>query len=59
MTEAQRQQAFTSVFNTTKKKGNGLGLAIVKRVVETHHGTIEIRSRRSKGTTFAITLPLK
>ena len=59
MTETQRQQAFTSVFNTTKKKGTGLGLAIVKRVVESHQGKIEIKSRRTNGTMFAVTLPVR
>ncbi|MCX6896134.1 MAG: GAF domain-containing protein [Verrucomicrobia bacterium] len=58
MTEAQRQQIFASVFNTTKKTGYGLGLAIVKRVVEVHRGKIEVQSRRGKGTSFRITLPL-
>lgn len=58
MTVEQQQHAFTSVLNTTKKKGTGLGLAIVKRVVEIHRGKVEIKSRRGKGTTFSIILPL-
>ncbi|HTI97529.1 MAG TPA: GAF domain-containing protein [Dongiaceae bacterium] len=58
MTAEQQQHAFTSVLNTTKKKGTGLGLAIVKRVVEIHRGKVEIKSRRGKGTTFSIILPL-
>ena len=58
MTEAQCQRVFKSVLTTTKRKGTGLGLAIVKRVMETHRGTIEVKSKRGRGTTFSITLPL-
>jgi signal transduction histidine kinase len=45
--------------STTKLRGTGLGLAIVGRVIETHRGKIKIHSRPGKGTTFAITLPVK
>jgi len=58
MTAAQRQQAFSSVLKTTKRKGTGLGLAIVQRVVEAHHGRIEIKSRRGRGTVARIVLPV-
>jgi signal transduction histidine kinase len=58
MTEEQRKRAFTSLLSTTKVKGTGLGLAMVQRVVETHQGTIRIRSRRRKGTTIRVTLRL-
>jgi signal transduction histidine kinase len=57
MTAEQRQSAFTSVLRTTKIKGTGLGLAIVGRVVETHRGTIRIKSRTGHGTTIQINLP--
>jgi len=57
MTEEQRRHAFRSVLSTTKAKGTGLGLAIVARVVETHHGKLEIKSRSGKGTTVSIVLP--
>ncbi len=44
-------------FFTTKKHGTGLGLAICWRVVEEHHGAIEVRSEAGRGSTFIITLP--
>ncbi|MBS4174070.1 two-component system histidine kinase PnpS [Bacillus sp. FJAT-49736] len=39
--------------------GTGLGLAIVKHLVESHHGSIEVKSKEGKGTSFLITLPKK
>lgn len=53
--------ALNKIFNpfyTTKEKGTGLGLAIVHNIIESHNGTIEVRSRRNRGTTFLITLPV-
>jgi signal transduction histidine kinase len=29
----------------------------VARIIESHHGLIEVRSRKGKGATFTITLP--
>ncbi|WP_055106407.1 sensor histidine kinase [Paenibacillus ihumii] len=37
--------------------GNGLGLAIVKRIVDLHHGHIEVRSKPGAGTEITVTLP--
>jgi len=48
-------------FFTTKEegKGTGLGLAICRRVVEEHHGAIQITSEVGKGTTVRLMLPLR
>jgi signal transduction histidine kinase len=44
---------------TTKAKGMGLGLAICRRMVEAHGGSISVKSKVGKGTTFTIMIPLK
>ena len=46
---------------TTKSVGvgTGLGLAISRKIIEDHHGRIEVASEVGKGTTFTITLPIE
>ena len=44
---------------TTKTSGMGLGLAMVKNIVETHQGTIILKSEKNKGTTFKVTFPIE
>lgn len=47
-------------FFTTKEvgKGTGLGLSIVYSVVQGHGGVVKVASRKGKGTTFTIALPV-
>jgi signal transduction histidine kinase len=40
-----------------EKGGTGLGLALVRRIVESHHGTLDVESRLVKGTTFRVFFP--
>lgn len=47
----------TEIFYTTKANGNGLGVVLSKEIVEMHHGTINYKSQKEKGTTVTITLP--
>ncbi len=46
-------------FYTTKGEGTGLGLSLARRIVEDHHGRINVTSTVGKGTTFAVILPLQ
>jgi len=42
---------------STKKTGFGLGLAVTRKIVEEHHGSIEVRSEIDHGTSFILKLP--
>jgi signal transduction histidine kinase/DNA-binding NarL/FixJ family response regulator len=45
-------------FVTTKgESGTGLGLWVSKGIVDKHHGTIHVRSRKERGTVFRLFLP--
>jgi signal transduction histidine kinase len=46
-------------FFTTKPtgEGSGLGLDIVKKIVDRHHGRIDVKSTVGKGSTFTVRLP--
>jgi signal transduction histidine kinase len=46
-------------FFTTKGNGTGLGLSLARRIVEAHHGQIEVKSSSGKGTTFSVVLPIR
>jgi two-component system, NtrC family, sensor kinase len=55
--EADLPKIFDPFF-TSKEKGTGLGLSVVYGVINSHGGTIAVKSRVGEGTTITITLPL-
>jgi two-component system phosphate regulon sensor histidine kinase PhoR len=42
----------------SKAPGTGLGLSIVKHIVESHGGSVEVRSSLNQGSTFIVRLPI-
>ena len=50
-------EAFHRASNARNIPGTGLGLAIVKQSVDTHGGTITVKSVENVGTTFTVILP--
>jgi PAS domain S-box-containing protein len=59
MNEEVQQKLFTSFFSTKGHRGTGLGLMVTRKLIEEHHGTIEVKSQVNKGTTFSMQLPYK
>jgi signal transduction histidine kinase len=56
--QQQLPQIFRPFF-TTRGNGTGLGLSLVRRIVEEHHGRIEVTSVLGKGSTFEVLLPFQ
>jgi two-component system sensor histidine kinase PilS (NtrC family) len=46
-------------FHTTKPKGTGLGLAVTHKIIESHHGHIEVESAKGVGTEFTLEFPAR
>jgi signal transduction histidine kinase len=56
--EAEKRKRIFEPFFTTKGSGTGLGLAIVERIVDAHHGRIDVDSPPGSGATFTVVLPV-
>jgi signal transduction histidine kinase len=52
-----REKIFDLYF-TTKTGGSGIGLAMTYRVLQLHHGSVEVQSRAGSGTEFLLRIPL-
>jgi signal transduction histidine kinase len=53
-----RSRILEPFFTYGKRHGTGLGLAIVKKIVDDHHGKLEIESVVNKGTTIRLLIPI-
>jgi signal transduction histidine kinase len=55
--EEIKEKIFDLYF-TTKTGGSGIGLAMTYRIVQLHHGSIEVQSNSGRGTEFLLRIPL-
>jgi signal transduction histidine kinase len=46
------------LYFTTKSGGSGIGLAMTYRILQLHHGSIEVQSEKDRGTEFLLRIPL-
>ncbi len=52
-----REKIFDLYF-TTKKGGSGIGLAMTYRILQLHHGSIDVQSELGLGSVFQLRIPL-
>jgi signal transduction histidine kinase len=55
--EEIREKIFDLYF-TTKSEGSGIGLAMTYRILQLHHGNVEVQSKAGRGTEFLLRIPL-
>jgi signal transduction histidine kinase len=46
------------LYFTTKSGGSGIGLAMTYRILQFHHGSVEVQSDTERGTEFTLRIPL-
>jgi signal transduction histidine kinase len=52
-----RSKIFDLYF-TTKSAGSGIGLAMTYRILQLHHGSVEVQSKVGRGSEFKLRIPL-
>ncbi|MGP8253517.1 MAG: two-component system sensor histidine kinase NtrB [Terracidiphilus sp.] len=52
-----REKIFDLYF-TTKAGGSGIGLAMTYRILQLHHGSVEVQSVSGQGSNFSLSIPL-
>ena len=55
--EEIREKIFDLYF-TTKSGGSGIGLAMAYRILQFHHGSVEVKSKAGRGAEFLLRIPL-
>jgi signal transduction histidine kinase len=57
ISEELRERIFDLYF-TTKKGGSGIGLAMTYRILQLHHGSIDVQSELGRGSVFQLRIPI-
>lgn len=57
MDETNIENIFVPYYSK-KKGGTGLGMSIAKRIVESHNGSIYVKSKKGEGTEIIVTFPV-
>lgn len=55
---AEIRDKIFDLYFTTKAEGSGIGLAMTYRIIQLHHGSIDVQSRAERGTEFRLRIPL-
>lgn len=55
---AEIRDRIFDLYFTTKREGSGIGLAMTYRIVQLHHGQLDVESKLGKGSTFTLRIPV-
>ncbi|MDR3754233.1 MAG: ATP-binding protein [Terracidiphilus sp.] len=55
---AEIREKIFDLYFTTKSGGSGIGLAMTYRILQFHHGSVDVQSREGRGTEFLLRIPL-
>jgi signal transduction histidine kinase len=55
---AELKEKIFDLYFTTKSGGSGIGLAMTYRILQLHHGSVEVQSNAERGAEFILRLPL-
>jgi signal transduction histidine kinase len=54
---AEIRDRIFDLYFTTKREGSGIGLAMTYRILQLHHGQIDVESKLGKGAIFTLRIP--
>ncbi|MGD0739399.1 MAG: ATP-binding protein [Terracidiphilus sp.] len=55
---AEIREKIFDLYFTTKTGGSGIGLAMTYRILQLHHGSVDVQSRQDRGTEFLLRIPI-
>jgi signal transduction histidine kinase len=55
---AEIREKIFDLYFTTRSGGSGIGLAMTYRILQLHHGSVEVESKSDRGAAFLLRIPL-